>query len=117
MKKPGNILLILLWCVMLAVLILRLTGAMMPSLDLRQISSFAMFGFFTAKIVLKEKPLFAAIMTGVMVVMLLLALLLCEKGSWCQPPTEGELIFSVVTCVLLAVVTPLWLKMDKLKDD
>ena len=117
MKKPGSILLILLWCAMPAVLILRLTGAMMPPLDLRQISSFAMIGFFTAKFALKEKPLFAAMMTGAMAVMLLLALLLCEKGSWCQAPTEGELIFSVVTCVLLAVVTPLWLKMNKLKDD
>ena len=76
-----------------------------------------MIGFFTAKIALKEKPRAAALLCGVMAVMLLLALLLCEKGSWCQPPTEGELIFSVVTCVLLAVVTPLWLKVDKLKDD
>ncbi len=117
MKKPGNILLILLWCATLVVLILRLAGVLQTEMDLRQISSFAMIGFFTAKIALKEKPLFAAIMTVAMAVMLLLALLLCEKGSWCQPPTEGELIFSVVTCILLAVVTPLWLKMDKLKDD
>ncbi len=106
----------LLWCAMLAVLLLRLVGVMQPALDLRQITSFAMIGFFTAKMTLKERPRAAALLCGVMAVMLLLALLLCKAGSWCQAPTDGERIFSALTFILLAVATVLWLKADQAED-
>ncbi len=107
---------VLLWCAMLVVLILRLTGVMQPALDLRQITSFTMIGYFTALFALKEKPRAAALLCGAMAAVLLAALLLSDTGSWCQAPTEGELIFSALTFILLAVATVLWFKADKAED-